>query len=93
MHAQLLNYIEDREPRITAAANLAALMRAVGGVLAGGADENEEEAQELVEENIRPKFGAVLQKLLGQTPPEQMQAAFQGLTPLQQQAIQLAVQQ
>ena len=94
MHAQLLTYVEAGEPRIVSAATLKPLIRAIGGVLSGGDTgdmEDESEAQELVEDEIRPKFGAALQKLFGAFPQQAMDEAFKELTPLQQSAVQVAV--
>ena len=82
------------DPRIVGEGSIPTLLKAIGGALAGGgADmENEEEAEELVEGNTKVKLGQALQRMQASCPPQTMAAAWQQLPPLQQRAIQLATQ-
>jgi hypothetical protein len=90
MHAQLLTYIEAGDPRIIG--NIPALLSAIGGALAGGAVDNVEEAEELVEEATAQKLGQQLKIMQAKCPPAAMAAAWAGLPPLQQAAIMAATQ-
>jgi hypothetical protein len=92
MHKQLLTYVEAGDQRICGVGSIPALLSAIGGALAGGAVENEEEAEELVEEVTAQKLGQALQKMQQECPAAVMAAAWQGLPPLQQQAILSATQ-
>ena len=85
MHAQLLGLVQQQEPSVLAATEL--LISVIAGALAGGAEDLEEEAYELLSDETKTGFVSVLRQL----PREKLAAVGAALPPMQQQALQQAL--
>ena len=85
MHAQLLGLVQQQEPSVLAATEL--LISVIAGALAGGAEDVEEEAYDLLSDETKAGFAAVLRQL----PREKLSAVAAALPPMQQQALQQAL--
>ena len=84
MHQQLLTYVQQQEPAIVAATDL--LIRAMASALAGGAENDAEEAMDLLADSTKAGFVGAIRQM----PRERLAAVGSQLPPMAQQALQEA---